>query len=307
LSMNTESSTPAVIVIPDHGLQTFEPHENLDKKEALSRIKGSKVAIYFRSRLDQDGKKSTTEVECRIKSKSGNHICGKHYVSTSTTSAIRHIQEVHPEYYALVEPKEPKKKEDTSQAKITFTPTSSLPKYSTEAHKNLVVDLIVRRDLPLSAADWPEFQNIQKILKPDVDTPGTKAVTIRFKERVKEIRDVLRKIFEKIESKIGITMDGWSNSTNQPYCTVTAHWIDDDWCPQNVMLSFEWIEGAHTGKKFAEMLLETLDDFKIFHKIIGITTDNGGGNPTLVKELEEIAAKRGLSFSASWQWQRYQY
>jgi hypothetical protein len=303
--MSSVPTTPPVVVIPDD-LQTFEPHESLEKKEALSRMKGSHVAIFFRSRLGQDGTKSQTEVECRIKSPSGK-ICGHHYKANATTSAIEHIKHVHPRYYALVAKDNKGQKRDASQMTIAFTPTSSLPQYSHEAHKNLIVDLIIRRDLPLNAADWPEFQNLQKLLKPDGDAPGTKAVSARFKSRVGETRALLIKIFGKVDSKIAITTDGWSSSTFQPYSTITAHWLDFNWCLQNVMLAFDWFEGPHNGKNICVSLVGTLDEFQIFHKIIGITTDNGGGNPTLVKELQEIATKRGLSFSREWQWQRFPY
>jgi sulfur relay (sulfurtransferase) DsrF/TusC family protein len=67
----------------------------------------------------------------------------------------------------------------------------------------------------------------------------------------------------------------WTSTTSTPYMVLTAHWIDNDWILQNVIISFQRLSHPHTGKQIKNALFTILQDFSIITKAKTITIDNG--------------------------------
>ena len=57
-----------------------------------------------------------------------------------------------------------------------------------------------------------------------------------------KIKDVLSR-----QRWISYTADLWTSPWKVPYFGVTAHWINDDWKKEEVMIAFNRVEGRHTG------------------------------------------------------------
>jgi hypothetical protein len=302
--MDAQGHTPAApIEIPDDSPNPGE--QPLDPKEALFTMGNCPIKHLFKTLIHKDGAKSSTHIVCNLKLKDGSW-CRKTLQAKPTSSPLRHIRKKHPEHLppesSLVENES---KKDNSQPKIPELFGATPSQYTAKTHKDLVLQLIVSRDLPFSAAEWPEFKQLQTYLRPNCEIFGTTAIRTRFDDVVEQFRQGLKEALAEVDSKIGLTTDGWSNDRMQPYSTLTAHWIDAEWNVRSVMLSFDWIEGSHDGKNLFAILLKQLIQFGIVDKIIGVTTDNGGGNSTLMKELAAYLTSKGIPFSVSWQWQRY--
>jgi sulfur relay (sulfurtransferase) DsrF/TusC family protein len=67
----------------------------------------------------------------------------------------------------------------------------------------------------------------------------------------------------------------WTSTTSTPYMVLTAHWIDNDWILQNVIISFQRLSHPHTGEQIKNALFTILQDFSIITKAKTITIDNG--------------------------------
>jgi hypothetical protein len=63
---------------------------------------------------------------------------------------------------------------------------------------------------------------------------------------------------------------------------VMAHYIDDDYTHQNILLSLAPTGGSHTGENLAERLIEVIKDFRIGSSIGYYIADNAPNNDTAI-------------------------
>jgi hypothetical protein len=54
------------------------------------------------------------------------------------------------------------------------------------------------------------------------------------------------------------------------------------------LLSFQQLQGSHTGEKLAEEIYNALDQYNIIEKLFCITTDNASNNSTAMTELSSL-------------------
>jgi hypothetical protein len=66
-----------------------------------------------------------------------------------------------------------------------------------------------------------------------------------------------------------------------------AYWVSQDWHMQEALVGFEAVNGGHTGKALAAVVLRRLKHFDIHTRIIAITSDNASNNKTLAIALNE--------------------
>ncbi len=79
----------------------------------------------------------------------------------------------------------------------------------------------------------------------------------------------------KTTSAISLTTDHWTSIANEPYIALTAHFIDEDFKLNQVLLSIEKTEQAHTSQNICLDLIKILDDFQIEKgKITSISSDS---------------------------------
>ena len=60
-------------------------------------------------------------------------------------------------------------------------------------------------------------------------------------------KDKSKKALERIPSRVCLTSDLWTASTNEGYMCLTAHFVDEDWKLNNKVLSFCHMPPPHTG------------------------------------------------------------
>jgi hypothetical protein len=71
---------------------------------------------------------------------------------------------------------------------------------------------------------------------------------------------------------------------------VTAHYLDENWQLQDLILGFEHLTGKHTGKALMQAFVRVVERFQLEKKIISITTDSGSNIQRMGKELEAYTA-----------------
>ncbi|KZV16969.1 hypothetical protein F511_30599 [Dorcoceras hygrometricum] len=83
------------------------------------------------------------------------------------------------------------------------------------------------------------------------------------------------KLYDKekvlMKSKLSLTTDCWSSIQNLGYLTLTAHFIDDDWKLQKLILNFSLVEN-HRGQTIGRIVESCLVDWG-FDKIFILTVD----------------------------------
>lgn len=80
---------------------------------------------------------------------------------------------------------------------------------------------------------------------------------------------------------------------------IRAHWINDHWEYETVLLDFSFIKGNHGGQNFSNIFLQCLDRFDIsLSKVLGVTIDNVSSNDTFISCLEAHGIKVGVHFTS---------
>lgn len=79
--------------------------------------------------------------------------------------------------------------------------------------------------------------------------------------------------------RVCITTDCWASSSQDSYMAVTAHFIDDDFEFESVLLECALLEGNHTSIALANALTRVTDEFGLIHKVSLVVSDNAANIP----------------------------
>lgn len=84
-----------------------------------------------------------------------------------------------------------------------------------------------------------------------------------------------------------ITTDCWSSSAQDSFIAVTAHFIDDDFKFEPVLLECCLMQGSHTSVALAEELRRITDKFAVTDKVLIVVSDNAANiKGAVVNELK---------------------
>ena len=77
----------------------------------------------------------------------------------------------------------------------------------------------------------------------------------------------------KIKGKVSFTFDTWTSEAQDPYLSVTGHYIaapeghPKEWELKSVQLAFMHFEGNHSGANMADVLMWTVDRYDLRKKV----------------------------------------
>ncbi|KAJ7303362.1 hypothetical protein JRQ81_012307 [Phrynocephalus forsythii] len=167
---------------------------------------------------------------------------------------------------------------------------------STNLRKHLeIMDFIVEETLPLEMVDRPSFVGLVRLGLP-------KCLTIMCSETLREsLERRASSMRERLVKRMGpvayvaTTADCWTDG-RKSFLGVTAHWISPTTLEREFgALACRRLKGPHTTYEvLAEALRDIYRQYKVHHKVVSTTTDNGsnfvkafpGGDPS--KEEEEV-------------------
>lgn len=70
---------------------------------------------------------------------------------------------------------------------------------------------------------------------------------------------------------------------------IRAHWINDDWTYESIILDFFFIVGNHKGNNLCKIFVDCLKQFEIpLSKVSAVTMDNVSSNDTFMDYLSEL-------------------
>lgn len=141
----------------------------------------------------------------------------------------------------------------------------------TEAYiKWLVSDL-----QPFTTSSCKTFQKFVSKLNPDYKIPSRQRTKRLIKKHYESEKVKISQTLEKLPGKISLTTDLWTSIDMEGFCGITAHFIDETWRLQHILLDIAPISSPHTGEAIKDILLDTISSFNLTKKILAITTDNG--------------------------------
>ena len=73
---------------------------------------------------------------------------------------------------------------------------------------------------------------------------------------------------------LAVTSDGWTSIATQNYVTMTAHFIDEEWCMKSLCLQTRHVPESNTGLVLKERHKDAFREWKIDEKTITRVVDN---------------------------------
>lgn len=170
-----------------------------------------------------------------------------------------------------------------------------IPTITKEDVKQKLLKLLVCTDQPFSFVEdefFREFINYVSKEDTNVELPCRQTIRTWISEAYLERRQKLKDYLGRNSSKISFTIDGWTSSNQFCFQAVIASWIDDNWCLQHAVLDVTMIEGSHTGENLAYYFAKVLDEFELWDKFFGLTSDNAGNMNTMAVIMEARAKEK---------------
>ncbi|KAI3967818.1 hypothetical protein MKW92_025617 [Papaver armeniacum] len=112
-------------------------------------------------------------------------------------------------------------------------------KFNQEVTRDCIARMIILHELPFSFVEYVGFRRVLTSLQPNIklvkrNTTKTDCMKI-FKMEKKHLYET----FDKVQSRISLTTDMWTCTTqNIGYMALTAHYVDEQWKIQKRILSF---------------------------------------------------------------------
>lgn len=99
-----------------------------------------------------------------------------------------------------------------------------------------LMQLLVGKVLPISLVDSHYFRAFVHLLNPKYEIPSRKTMTSRLGKKKEEIKIKVAGEISKLDD-ISITHDGWPSINTESFCTVTSHYINENWEMRSVWKS----------------------------------------------------------------------
>ncbi|CAG8855993.1 19542_t:CDS:1, partial [Gigaspora margarita] len=148
----------------------------------------------------------------------------------------------------------------------------------------LVAEWIVSDTLPFSIVSSESFATVLRYLNANIDLPSHKTIKSTIQSAFVVMQKDVKILLEQVFSKISVTLDIWTSRANVPFLCITAHWIDNEWKLNKILLDICMLPHPHTGEEIDIQLRSVFAAFNITDKILCATTD-GGSNMILAMQL----------------------
>lgn len=89
-------------------------------------------------------------------------------------------------------------------------------------------------------------------------------------------------------NRISLTTDGWSSISQDPYMSLTAHYINQDWELVTRCLKTEYHPESHTAENVADFIKDSLGEYGLrYGNVVTVTTDNAANMIAAVRNTGE--------------------
>ncbi|CAI5480197.1 unnamed protein product [Closterium sp. Yama58-4] len=88
--------------------------------------------------------------------------------------------------------------------------------------------------------------------------------------------------------KVSITIDIWTAPNNKAWLVVTGHWINEAFQLRTMVLEFREMLGRHGGKEIAKVVEETVVQWRLEGRYLGLMSDNASSNIAAFRRLSVL-------------------
>ncbi|KAE8258027.1 hypothetical protein A4X03_0g4498 [Tilletia caries] len=217
-------------------LQPSLPHHHC-RGGAFDRL-GTSVWAHFNAPVDD-------KAQCKYCS---TKITSKDDHSIGTSPLLRHYERKH--------------KAEPSQPKLSFT--------AFDPEKALIKphEFILGDQQAFTVTESAPFIAFVQALRPGFQLPSADTVRRQLLQTEKHREHQLKRHSSTIDSQLSITTDGWSVPNGDHYLGVTAHWIDQDFKPEAVLIGFLLFHSPHTAANALELIWNLLGRWGLREQLV---------------------------------------
>lgn len=158
--------------------------------------------------------------------------------------------------------------------------------YKHDEFRELVSIAICRHNLPLQFVEYEGIRNCFAYLNSEVKTVCRNTTKSDIQKMYYIEKSKLLDVLKLVPGRIALTSDCWTSVTTDGYISLTAHFVDQNWCLQKKVLAFTLMPPPHTGAALAEKIYGLLKEWGIYNKVVSITLDNASSNDSMVDGLK---------------------
>jgi hypothetical protein len=178
-------------------------------------------------------------------------------------------------------------------------PSESIDHYLEEQHplyaerwQTSFINWIVSDDVSWDAAASPALRQMVIHGGPLVRDllPSRHTVRAWFMNTYNERQSDVVTSLTNSQSKIVLSLDGWSAPNNLPLLGVVGHWLDNDHQLKTALLGLRPLEG-HAGTDIADVLYDVMKTYNLTDNAVSaFQMDNATNNDTALKSLSEMTS-----------------
>jgi hypothetical protein len=175
---------------------------------------------------------------------------------------------------------------------------ASAPKYSKECFEEQMLTTFLIANLPFQLVENLSFCKLLEIAHPDIDIPNCRCLRqlldVQHDTAAQAFLDDLGE-----RTKVSLAIDCWSSPNKVAFMAIVAYYVSVDWKYREVLLAFEPLVGAHTGRILARVVEQVLEQFSLTDRLLAKTTDNASNNGTMRETLQQaLSSRHNVSWDA---------
>ncbi|XP_065197184.1 zinc finger BED domain-containing protein 4-like [Sycon ciliatum] len=231
-------------------------------KVVFSRASRSKVWDHFEKSGDKP------EASCKL--------CKKSFIYNggTTSNLLAHLKSAHPSVVASNEPASKVQKSGAIDKFVLSRARATKPcsGADAEALTQLLVDWITTDMRPLNIVNDDGLKRLLRFMEPSFNVPSRTHIASVVKRKHSDGKEEVKAMM-KSARRVAVTTDGWTSKAVRSYSTFTAHFLDDNWDLQSVVLATRPLDDRHTAVNIAAQLKEIVEEFGISEKVVAIVHD----------------------------------
>ncbi|KAF7827215.1 putative AC transposase [Senna tora] len=160
--------------------------------------------------------------------------------------------------------------------------------FDPEVSRRDFAEAIIFHEYPLAMADHIKFRKFISNLQPLFKMVTRNTINSDILKIHETATESFKKLLATNTGRIAITTDMWTSRKKKGYMSLTAHFIDDNWRLQSLLLRFLYVPTPHTMDVLADTLLKGLMSWNLEAKLSTITVDNCSTNDATPSRLEKF-------------------
>lgn len=202
----------------------------------------------------------------------------------STGNLNKHMKQVHPEEWKLLQSGQPLPGRPATQNQIDRA-FLKLPPCTPSAVRQAIVNFLVSGYHSMETVEEPAFQHLIKLINPSVeipsDTTARRDVLALYEQRKEKVKSILARV-----EHVSITCDVWTSPNKRSVLGVTVHFVEGAEL-RSFPLVYHELQGSHTGEAIAEAIIDIVKDHGIDGKLVAIACDNASNMDVAVNLVDQ--------------------